>query len=117
MADVLFNTYSILAWLIHLFNPPPLISMTRWQKVGRVFLLTATLLTISLLSTMVIAAVIFLFQRMPRLVLTLLASDFSVVEKMIAIILLSVCVNTVCVFVLLQIRRMDRGLMKEDHPR
>jgi hypothetical protein len=113
MQDILFRISSLPAWLVHLFNPPPLASMSVGQKIGRVLLFTAALTTLCLISAMVLAAGIFLVERSPRLVAAIFTNDLSQVDKMAGIMLLSIGVNSICVCVLLQIRRLDRGLMKE----
>jgi hypothetical protein len=113
MQDILLRISSLPAWLVHLFNPPPLTSMSTGQKVGRVLLFTAALVTLCLISAMVLAAGIFLVERLPRLAATIFTNDLSQVERMAGIVLLSIGVNSICICILLQIRRLDRGLMNE----
>ncbi len=61
------RSFPILAWLINLFNPPPLKLMSRSQKVGRVLLITTTLLVICILSSMVATLAVFLVERGHRM--------------------------------------------------
>ena len=96
----------ILPWLAHLFNPPPLESMTLTQKVGRVFLVALTLVVICILSAMLGALGIFLVQKAHGM----LAGTPELLDD-IAIIFASMVVNTICVIVLLEIRKADRKLV------
>jgi hypothetical protein len=101
------NRFSeILPWLAHLFNPPPLESMTLTQKVGRVFLVALTLVVICILSAMLGALGIFLAQKAHGM----LASTPELLDDL-AIIFASMIVNTICVIVLLEIRKADRKLI------
>ncbi len=98
--------FELVAWLVELFAPPPLASMTRLQKVGRVLLVTVTLVVCSILAAMLGAVAIFLFERGRRMV-----NSFPEMEDGLGIILVAIGVNAACVFVLLQIRRADGKLM------
>ena len=93
-------------WLLALFNAPPRASMTFAQKVGRVFLVTGALFTFSIFSALFLALAVFLFQRME----TGQAGGYPLV-KILAILLDSALVNVVCVFILLQIKRLDETLI------
>jgi len=96
----------VLTWLISLINPPPLNSMTRWQKTARIVLFTATMVVTCILLSMVAAAAIFTLQHEKRLHKGLpeLAEDLG-------IILLSMIVNTLCVLLLLRIKQADQKLI------
>ena len=97
---------SLGSWLLALFNAPPRASMTFVQKIGRVFLVTGALFTFSIFSALIFALMIFLFQRMA----SGQAGDYPLV-KILAILLDSLLVNVVCVFILLQIKRLDETLI------
>jgi hypothetical protein len=93
-------------WLLALFNAPPRASMTFLQKVGRIFLVTVALFTFSVFSGLVIALGLFLVQRIE----TGEVGNYPM-AKVLAILLDSVLVNVVCVFILLQIKRLDETLI------
>src|ERR1700678_2107649 len=97
---------SIGNWLLALFNPPPRASMTFVQKAGRVFLVTGALFTFSVFSALFFALAIFLFQRMESGQV-----DSYPLIKILAILLDSLLVNVVCIFILLQIKRLDETLI------
>jgi hypothetical protein len=102
---------SILGWLQDLFNAPPLASMTHRQKLGRVCLITCSLVLLCILSAMILAVIIFLAQRTHQAVSSLLALDFRQALVIGGILILSACVNALCLLVLLYVRRLDRRLM------
>jgi hypothetical protein len=103
---------SIGNWLLALFNAPPRASMTFVQKVGRVFLVTGALFTFSIFSALFVALGIFLLDR-----LELGQTGGYPLVKILAILLDSVLVNAVCVFILLQIKRLDETLIPpQDQP-
>jgi hypothetical protein len=93
-------------WLLALFNAPPRASMTLLQKVGRVFLVTLSLFTFSVFSGLVIALGLFLVQRIE----SGQVGDYPM-ARMLAILLDSLLVNVICVFILLQIKRLDETLI------
>jgi hypothetical protein len=93
-------------WLLALFNAPPRASMTLLQKVGRIFLVTLSLFTFSVFSGLVLALALFLFERIASGKI----GDYPM-AKVLAILLDSVLVNVVCVFILLQIKRLDETLI------
>jgi hypothetical protein len=96
----------VLAWLAHLFNPPPLESMTFAQKVGRVFLVALTMVVICILTAMLGALGIFLVQKAHGM----LSSAPELLDDL-GIIFASMIVNTICVIALLEIRKADRKLI------
>lgn len=98
----------VMAWFINLFTPPPLDSMTRSQKVGRIFLITITLVVNSILFAMVGASLIFLLERG-----TAMLNSVPALMEGLVIILTSIFVNALCVSVLLQIKKADRKLMAD----
>jgi hypothetical protein len=100
------RSFSILDWLIHLFAPPPLASMTQAQKVGRVFVFTIALVVICILLSMFAAAGIFTLEHMRKM-----AGGSSELLSDLGIILVSMLVNTLCVIVLLEVRKADRKLI------
>jgi hypothetical protein len=100
------QSFATLIWLINLFNPPPLASMSRLQKVGRVFLVTLTLMLSCTLTAMLGAVGIFLIQR-ERAMLSSMPELLGGLE----IIFTGVCVNAICVVVLFQVKKADRKLM------
>ena len=97
---------ALVSWSITLIDAPPLATMTGWQKVGRVFLVTITLVISSLLMAMLAAIVIFVVQG-GRAMLTSMPELLSGLE----IIVVSACVNTICVMVLLEIKKADHKLI------
>ena len=104
---MLKHPISIFAWLLELFDPPPRESMTRLQKIGRTFLLTGTLVVVCILSAMLGAAGIFIFQKEHDM-----ANSARELLRDLGIIFVSMIINTFCVMVLLQIRKADRKLIQ-----
>jgi uncharacterized membrane protein YidH (DUF202 family) len=96
---------AILHWLLNLFDPPPLKSMTFAQKVGRVVLLSGTLVIGSVLVAMLGALGLYLMERGREL------RDTPEFYKGIVIILTGIVVNTFCVLILVQIKRVDHKLI------
>jgi hypothetical protein len=98
--------FSLGHWFVALFNPPPRDSLSFAQKTGRVVLVTVVLVTCSLISALAVAVSLFLIQRVE-------AGRVGSIPliKVLAILLDSVLVNVVCVFVLLQIKRLDESLI------
>lgn len=105
------HSFSIFHWLLNLFNPPPLKSMTLRQKVSRIFLITITLLTICILSSMLVTLGIFLAERGSRLL-----ADVPHLASVFEIVFISACVNTICVMALFQIKKFDHKLMESHEP-
>ena len=81
--------------------------MSRTQKIGRTFLLTGTLVVVCILTAMLGAAGIFIFQQGRDM-----ASNFRDLLRDLGIIFVSMLINTGCVFVLLQIKKADHKLIK-----
>jgi uncharacterized membrane protein YidH (DUF202 family) len=98
------------AWLFDLFNAPPLESLTHLQKIGRVFLLTATLIIGSILVAMVGALGLFLVEQGSRLF------EGPGVLNGLVILSTGIAVNVACVWVLLQIKRADNSLVPPPDP-
>ena len=96
---------ALAVWILNLFDPPPLVSMTFKQKVGRVLLLSGTLVVGSILVSMLGALGIYLIERGRELDST---TEFF---NGMGIILLGISVNTLCVMALVQIKRADHKLI------
>jgi uncharacterized membrane protein YidH (DUF202 family) len=96
---------ALLVWLMNLFDPPPLVTMTFRQKVGRVLLLSGTLVVGSILVAMIGALGLYLMERGRELGST---PEFF---NGLVIVLIGVVVNTVCVLALVQIKRVDHKLI------
>ena len=95
----------ILTWLLNLFDPPPLSSLTFAQKAGRVFLLTATLVVGSILVAMLGALGLFVMDRGYKMGST---PEFI---NGVCIILIGISVNIACVFILFQLKKADNKLV------
>jgi hypothetical protein len=104
---MLRHSFSILGWLLDLFNAPPRESMTRRQKVGRMLLVSGTLVILCILGAMVGAVGIFVLQRLSRAL-----SQNSDLWNTAAVIIVGVGVNALCVFILFQVKKFDRRLMQ-----
>jgi uncharacterized membrane protein YidH (DUF202 family) len=102
---------AILAWLLNLFDPPPLVSMTLTQKVGRVLLLSGTLVVGSVLVAMIGALGLYLMEKGRELGNT---PEFF---QGVLIIVTGIIVNTVCVLVLIQFKNADHKLIPPTRPR
>jgi uncharacterized membrane protein YidH (DUF202 family) len=96
---------ALLSWLINLFDPPPLQSMSVNQKTGRVFLLSATLVIGSVLVAMIGAVGLFLVEKGREL------GDMPELLDGLGIIVIGVIVNAVCVLMLVEIKRTDHKLI------
>jgi hypothetical protein len=96
---------SIIHWLLNLFDPPPLKSMTLVQKAGRALLLSGTLVVGSVLVAMLGALGLYLAERRREL------GDTPEFYKGIVIILTGIVVNTFCVLILVQLKRVDHKLI------
>jgi len=96
---------ALAGWLIHLFNPPPLNSMTTVQKTGRVLLFSGTLVIASIVFAMVGAVGLYLVERGREL------GDVPEFYHGLVIVLVGIAVNISCVFVLLQIKKADTQLV------
>jgi hypothetical protein len=90
---------------MNLFDPPPLCSMTFAQKIGRVILLSATLVVGSVLVAMLGALGLFLMERGRELGST---PEFL---NGLGIVLLGISVNAGCIMILVQIKRADNKLV------
>jgi hypothetical protein len=98
-------SFSILSWLLKLFDPPPLSSMTFNQKVGRALLLTATLVVGSILVAMLGALGLFVMERGREI------GSTPELLKGVGIILVGIAVNATCVAILIHIKRADTKLV------
>lgn len=97
--------YALLSWLMNLFNPPPLKSLNFAQRVGRVILLSMTLVVGSVLVAMLGALGLFIMERGREL-----SSAPQFLEGM-GIILVGIAVNVTCVMILIQIKNADHKLV------
>jgi len=98
--------FSFWEWLLSLFDPPPLESMTRLQKIGRICLFVTSLFLISVFSSSLAAAGIFTIQHVYRW-----TSGFPALVSDLGIIFFCMVINTLCVFVLLEVKKADRKLL------
>jgi len=103
--------FSILTWLLNLFDPPPLNSMTFVQKAGRVFLLSGTLVVGSILVAMIGALGLYLMEKGREL------GNRPEFFQGVAIIVTGIVVNTICVLVLIQLKNADHKLIPPTRPR
>jgi uncharacterized membrane protein YidH (DUF202 family) len=99
------RSLAILPWVINLFNPPPLNSMTFNQKVGRVLLFTTTLIVGSIVVAMVGALGVYIIERGREL------GSSAELLKGAAIVLVGIVVNVVCVVVLVHLKNADHKLV------
>ena len=90
---------------MHLFNPPPLASLSAMQKTGRVLILSGTLVVASILAAMLGALTLFLIERGREL------GERPNFYSGLGILLVGLAVNFGCVFVLLQIKKADNRLV------
>jgi hypothetical protein len=104
------HSFSLLSWLMNLFDPPPLKSMTFTQKVGRVALLSGTLVVGSILVAMFGALGLYLMERGREM------GSQPEFYKGLGIILAGIIVNTICVLTLVQMKRVDHKLIPPTRP-
>jgi len=98
--------FSIGPWIIDLFNPPPRDSLSIVQKIGRVILVTLTLMTICIISALAISLVFLAIQRGGEVLM-----GVPQLVNILTILAVSIVVNIVCVKTLFAIRRLDRMLI------
>ncbi len=98
--------FSIGPWLMELFDPPPRDSLSFWQKIGRVLLVTITLITLCIITALVLAVLFFLVQKGHDAL-----SSMPQLKNALLILGVSIAVNLACVLALLQIKRLDRRLI------
>ena len=102
---VVVHTPSVVMWLMNLFDPPPLVTMTFRQKVGRVVLLSTTLVIGSIVVAMLGAVGLYLIEKAHELDST---PEFL---QGLAVIVVGVGVNGLCLAILLQVKRADHKLL------
>ena len=110
---VLNRLINFFGWFATLFNPPPRETMSQVQKIIRSFFVTLVLVVTCTLVSMALALGIFVIEKGHRLLLTV-----PMLVNGVIIILVSGCVNTVCVLILLRVQKMDQKLIppKEEPP-
>jgi hypothetical protein len=94
---------SISVWLMELFNPPRRSEMTLRQKIGRIALITTTLITLSILVALELDLVLYTVHAI---------ANIPYLANALEILGASIVVNIGCVMVLLKIRRLDQQLMQ-----
>jgi len=99
------QAHAILSWLISLFDPPPLKSMTLAQKTGRVFLFCATLVVGSILVAMLGAVGLFVMEKGREM------DSMPEFLNGLCIIAVGIVVNVICVLVLFHIKKADHKLV------
>ena len=102
---ILHSFAALFTWLIALFDPPPLASLSLFQKTGRVFLLSFTLVIASILFAMLGAVGLYLMERGREL------DSMPEFWQGVWIILVGVGVNAGCIFVLIQLKKVDNKLL------
>jgi hypothetical protein len=100
------HLFSIGPWLMELFNPPLRESLSLRQKIGRVLLVTVTLVTLSIIMALVLALVLYAYQFGGNVLMA-----EPQLTRGLEILAVSVAVNVVCVLVLLQVKRLDQRLV------
>ncbi len=96
---------SLFGWVVDMFNPPPLESMTLTQRAGRVFLLTLSMVTASIIFAMAGAVGLYIMERGREL------RDTPQFYHGLVIVLVGIAVNVGCVFVLFQVKKFDTKLL------
>jgi uncharacterized membrane protein YidH (DUF202 family) len=99
------RSHALAHWVLNLFDPPPLVSMTLAQKFWRVMLLSGTLVVGSILVAMLGALGLFIMEKGREL-----GSTPEFLQGLL-IIVIGVCVNAVCVIALFQMKRADHKVM------
>jgi uncharacterized membrane protein YidH (DUF202 family) len=106
VTQILHHLYLIITWLTDLFNAPPRLEMNYRQKIGRILLVTGTMVVVSILTAMAAALGIFVFERIFRAI-----KNIPNLWDTTWIITVGILVNALCVYVLFLVRRLDRKLM------
>jgi ABC-type Fe3+-siderophore transport system permease subunit len=96
---------SLVVWIMELFNPPPLESMTLAQRTGRIFMFTFTLVVASVIFAMLGALGLYIMERGREL------RNSPQFYHGLLIVLTGIAVNFLCVFILLQVKKADTKLM------
>jgi predicted Co/Zn/Cd cation transporter (cation efflux family) len=101
---------SIGPWLVELINPPPRDSLSVLQKVGRVVLVTVTLVTLCVIGALLVSLVFFAWQRSREALL-----GIPQLVNVLKILAASIVVNGVCIMMLFKIKRLDRKLIPKSN--
>ena len=96
---------------MELFNPPLRESLTLRQKIGRVLLITITLVTICIIVALVLALVLYGYEGGTQAL-----SQVPHLANGLEILFSSIAVNLICVLLLLQIKRLDQRLIHPPAP-
>ena len=96
----MFNGQSALVlWFAHLFNPPPLTTLTRSQKIARSFLVALTLFACCIAVATLAAVALYLAGHAHEM-----AKDRTTVAG-VEIIFIAAIVNALCLRAILTIKR------------
>ena len=94
---------SLAAWLLDLIDPPLRSGMSVGQKIGRSFIITGALVIACTMLSLIIASILAVLQQV-----LLVTGDSETLARAVAIILISICGNTICIITLMEMRRIDR---------
>jgi hypothetical protein len=98
--------FSIGPWLMELINPPPRDTLSLLQKMGRMLLVTITLITLCVIGALFLSLGFFVWQRSRDVLM-----GIPQLMNVLTILSASVIVNAACVLALFQIKRIDRKLI------
>ncbi|MCE0497124.1 MAG: hypothetical protein LV481_04170 [Methylacidiphilales bacterium] len=99
--------FSILAWLLELFNAPPRATMTHRQKLGRMLLVSGTLIVLCILVAMAGTVGLFVAEKISRAL-----DNIPDLWTTLGIFFVGITVNAGCVYLLFQVKKLDRNLMR-----
>jgi hypothetical protein len=103
---MLRHSFSILAWLLDLFNAPPRDAMSHRQKAGRILFVSGTLVVVCIFAAMAVAVGIFMVER-----INLVFDRIPEFWNAVTIVFVGVAVNVLCLFLLFLVKKLDRNLM------
>ena len=102
------RVFAIGPWLVDLINPPPRDSLSLLQKGWRVMLVTVTLVTLCIIFALLLSLGFFAWQRSREFL-----EGVPQVRNAITILVASILVNVACIFMLLQVKKLDRKLIPQ----